>query len=120
MSASTARTPTQGKHTRDSASLDPDSPTLSFCRAELEVDRQLGSVRTTTPSAASPAALQALEQYKKKDASKGKLFPQCQTKMCSERSLCCSVVVRFKAIGNAPIMKVSVSCAAHVSEVGKC
>ncbi|KAN0060016.1 Ubiquitin-like protein [Thecaphora frezii] len=54
-----------------------------------EVDRTLAS----SPAAGSPtsshiypqAALSALEQYKKKDASK--------------------VVVRFKAIGNAPIMK---------------
>ncbi|SPO46474.1 probable Autophagy-related protein 12 [Moesziomyces antarcticus] len=52
-----------------------------------EHDRQLGSAATISYSAASPsaAALQALEQYKKKDSSK--------------------VVVRFKAIGNAPIMK---------------
>ncbi|SPO32656.1 probable Autophagy-related protein 12 [Ustilago trichophora] len=54
-----------------------------------ELDRQLGSaaaipsfIATPTPSA---AAIQALEQYKKRDSSK--------------------VVVRFKAIGNAPIMK---------------
>ena len=53
-----------------------------------EHDRQLGSAATISYAGASPsaAALQALEQYKKKDSSK--------------------VVVRFKAIGNAPIMKV--------------
>ncbi|EST09624.1 Ubiquitin-like protein Atg12 [Kalmanozyma brasiliensis GHG001] len=50
------------------------------------MDRQLGSaVSIASSGSPSAAALQALEQYKKKDASK--------------------VVVRFKAIGNAPIMK---------------
>lgn len=55
---------------------------------DAEHDRQLGSAATISYAGASPsaAALQALEQYKKKDSSK--------------------VVVRFKAIGNAPIMKV--------------
>ncbi|GAC93709.1 potential preautophagosome nucleating protein [Pseudozyma hubeiensis SY62] len=51
-----------------------------------DLDRQLESAATISTSASpSSAALQALEQYKKRDSSK--------------------VVVRFKAIGNAPIMK---------------
>ncbi|CDR87412.1 probable Autophagy-related protein 12 [Sporisorium scitamineum] len=51
-----------------------------------EADRQLSSAATISPTTSpSAAALQALEQYKKRDSSK--------------------VVVRFKAIGNAPIMK---------------
>ncbi|KIS68491.1 putative Autophagy-related protein 12 [Mycosarcoma maydis] len=51
-----------------------------------ELDRQLGSAATISAAGStSVAALQALEQYKKRDSSK--------------------VVVRFKAIGNAPIMK---------------
>ncbi|SJX63860.1 probable Autophagy-related protein 12 [Sporisorium reilianum f. sp. reilianum] len=60
--------------------------TASTLTPSQEADRQLGSAATisstATPSAAAP---QALEQYKKRNSSK--------------------VVVRFKAIGNAPIMK---------------
>jgi ubiquitin-like protein ATG12 len=47
-------------------------------------------------------ALSALENYKKKDTSKGK---ESLYLFSFSSSHCNKVVVRFKAVGNAPIMK---------------
>lgn len=46
--------------------------------------------------------LQALDMYKKKDPNKG--TPTSELPRASRAELCV-VVVRFKAVGNAPIMK---------------
>jgi ubiquitin-like protein ATG12 len=56
---------------------------------------------TDPPDDASPA-LRALETYKKKDPSKGLDLSLCA---CYQLICVIPVVVRFKAVGNAPIMK---------------
>ncbi|GAC72986.1 protein conjugation factor [Moesziomyces antarcticus T-34] len=92
MAATGSQTPSQGtlfSHPPPPhATEDTDLLGHRLALDNAEHDRQLGSAATISYAGASPsaAALQALEQYKKKDSSK--------------------VVVRFKAIGNAPIMKV--------------
>lgn len=50
-------------------------------------------------------ALDALETYKKKDASKGTLLHISVRRSLTPRTRPPPVVVRFKAVGNAPIMR---------------
>jgi len=50
-------------------------------------------------------ALDALEAYKKKDASKGTRLHTSVRRSLTPRTRPPSVVVRFKAVGNAPIMR---------------
>lgn len=64
-------------------------------------DHSLPPWGTQEPSEAVTEALNALQLYKKKDAEKGKL----SALGCFQTSHSFSVIVRFKAVGNAPIMK---------------
>lgn len=83
------------------ASVPPASPQPSSATASGQGSHAL-------PSPYPPAALSALEQYRKKDASKGESSPRSVLYLLSDSvSSTLTVVVRFKAIGNAPIMKVS-------------
>ena len=50
-------------------------------------------------------ALDALEAYRKKDASKGTFLHISVRRSLTPRTRPPSVVVRFKAVGNAPIMR---------------
>lgn len=66
--------------------------------------RPLPSVWTSVDAAGTmQEALEALDTYKKKDLTKGK--PVGPPKRAGNELNACTVVVRFKAVGNAPIMK---------------
>ena len=64
-------------------------------------DRSLPSWASPEISETHEEALKSLQTYKKKDADKG----EPSSSLPSDSLLTFSVIVRFKAVGNAPIMK---------------
>lgn len=70
----------------------------SGCDHELTPPGGLGPAPSLAPK---PDALAALEHYKQKDMSKGEFGWGTRILRCADSA----VVVRFKSIGSAPIMK---------------
>jgi len=72
----------------------------------MATNAPLSDVFSTTlqnPLPLKGPVMDALESYKKKDTSKGEL--KSQRFVVNPTDIVCVVVVRFKAVGNAPIMK---------------
>lgn len=68
-------------------------------------DRSLPSWATEDGTDNVPEALQALQTYKKKDPEKGVFDLNLYNDMSAKRIVCQLVIVRFRAVGNTPIMK---------------